>query len=239
MTTDAPARTTTPKAARWAVSAGAVGLIAGLGLGATGLAAASSSSPGPAEAAADERRPGGDRFGAKQLRKRVGPAGLVSAISATSLTVRTPAGTRTVTLNDSTAFYDGADRASATAVQVGEVVHVRVADPQADRPVATVVRVRPAQLAGWVTKVDGTRLTITDHDGFTRSISTSGSTAFTKDGQDSALSGITVGAFVRAVGSVAEDGSTLEAKKVATGRPERMGRLHRPGGPMRPGTPSS
>jgi hypothetical protein len=152
--------------------------------------------------------------------ERPGGGGLVSAISASSITVRTPGGTKTVGLNDSTTFYDGKDKATRAAVSVGDLVHIRLADPRADAPVAATVVVLPAHLAGWVTAKDGDVLTITDHDGFTRTIRTSSATKVTKDGADSTLAAVTVGSFVRAMGDVADDGTTLNAERVVLGEPK-------------------
>ena len=153
--------------------------------------------------------------------ERGGGGGLVSAISSSSLTVRTPHGAKTVGLNDSTAFYDGKEKATRAAVHVGDLVHVRLADPRATSPVAATVVVLPAHLAGWVTAKDGDVLTITDHDGFTRTIRTSSATKVTKDGADSSLAAVTVGSFVRALGDVADDGTTLNAKRIVLGEPKK------------------
>lgn len=150
--------------------------------------------------------------------------GLVSAISASSLTVRTPRGTKTVALNDSTVYYDGKDKATRAAVAVGDLVHIRLADPRATSPVAATVVVLPAHLAGWVTAKDGDVLTITDHDGFTRTIRTSSATRVTKDGADSNLAAVTVGSFLRAMGDVADDGTTLNAERVVLGEPKKGAR---------------
>ena len=65
---------------------------------------------------------------------------------------------------------------------------------------------------------DGT-ITITDHSGFTRTIRTSATTTYEKDGVAAKASDITVGALVRAVGEVDADGTTLDATKVSVGKP--------------------
>lgn len=205
---------------RLALAAGAVGLAGGLALGVTGLASAVSPSPNP-DARQQPAGPGQRPHGPGRMGERPGGGGLVSAITASSLTVRTPRGTKTVALNDSTAFYDGQDKTTRSAVHVGDRVRVRVADPRATTPVAATVVVLPAHLAGWVTAKDGDLLTITDPDGFTRTIRTSSATKVVKDGADSALSAVTVGSFVRATGKVAPDGTTLNADRVALGEPKR------------------
>ena len=79
----------------------------------------------------------------------------------------------------------------------------------------------PAHLAGWVTAKDGDVLTITDPTGFTRTIRTSSATTVTKDGADSNLAAVTVGSFLRAMGEVADDGTTLNAERIVVGGPEK------------------
>jgi len=144
---------------------------------------------------------------------------MVSAISASSLTVRTPRGTKSFGLNDSTTYYSGKTKTTRSAVEVGDIVRVLVADPKASSPVASTVTVLPARVGGWVTEVSGSTITLTDHDGFTRTVSTSSSTEFRKDGEPATLAAVTVGSFVRALGEVAADGTTLNASRVGVGFP--------------------
>lgn len=218
-----PASTTSK---RLAVAAGAAGLLGGLALGATGLAGAVSPSPtptGPQAGAPERGGPPPGRMGWRMREHRGGAGGLVAAVSESSLTLRTPAGTKTIGLTAATVFYDGKDKATQAAVKVGEIVHVRLVDPRATTPVAAVVRVLPAHLEGWVTSVSGDTITITDHDGFTRTIRTSDGTAVTKDGADSSLAAVTVGSFVGALGDVDAAGTTLDAKRIVLGRPSGVG----------------
>jgi hypothetical protein len=159
----------------------------------------------------------------------------VTAIDSDSLTVSTPRGSETVTLNGSTEYYVGKTKATRSAISKGDVVHVRVADPAATKKVASVVSLVPAHLSGWVTKVDGDEITITDHDGFTRTIRTSGDTTYEKDGATATRSAITVGSLVHAMGTVDDNGTTLDAQRVSVGLPKLDGKRFR-GGPMgRPG----
>jgi hypothetical protein len=207
---------------RWAVTAGSVGLAAGLALGVTGLSSAASPSPSPgAQARQRSDRPFPDGMQPEFRRGLRGDGGLVSALTASSITVRTPDGSKTVALNGSTVYYNGRTEATKTAVHVGDVVHVRLVDPRASKPVAAVIRVLPAHLEGWVTKVDGSTITLTDPSGFTRTVRTSGSTTYEKNGTTATATAVTVGTFVRAVGQVDPDGTTLDAIRIATGRPQR------------------
>ena len=226
--------------ARLALAAGAAGLVGGLALGATSLAGAVSPSTTPVEKtsaargaapaarteatpARPEEAPGAPTQRQRKAadERRGGGGGLVSAITQTSLTLRTPSGTRTFALNDSTTYYEGKDKATRGAVAVGDVVQVRVVDPKATTPVAASVTVVPAHLAGLVTAIDGDTITVTDHDGFTRKVRTSAQTTVMKDGVASTLSAVTVGSFIRAMGEVAADGTTLDAERIALGKPAR------------------
>jgi hypothetical protein len=221
---------------RWAVAAGSAGVAAGLALGVTGFATAASPSPSPST----------DRPLHQQgaLRDRLmdhlrGGSGLVSAVTSDSLTLRTPDGTRTIGLTSSTTYYTGRTKATKDAVKAGSVVHVRLVDPRATKQVAAVVTVEPAHLDGWVTAVSGGAITLTDPSGFTRTVRTSSATTYVKDGAAATSSIVSVGTFVRAVGTVDADGTTLDATRVATGHPARgEGPAGGPGpGMMRDGGP--
>lgn len=217
----------------WAL--GATGLVAGLALGITGFASAASPSPSPSPDGSRQEqlkerfqeRHGGPFGGHFKGHLRGGYGGLVTAIDSDSISVRSPRGSETIALNGSTTYYVGQTKVTRSAVEKGDVVHVRLADPRADKKVATVVTVVPAHLAGWVTKVGDSAITITDLDGFTRTIRTSGSTAYVKDGETATRSAITVGTLVRAFGQVADDGTTLDATRVAVGRPGKADRPDR------------
>lgn len=229
---------------RTGVIAGSVGLVAGLALGLTGLASAagsSSATTSPRASSGSVAPPfeHGRGFGHEDG-MRAGAAGRVTSASGSSLTVDTPQGSKTFGLTGSTRYYVGRTAAKQAAVTVGEIVAVRPVDAKATPLVAAVVRVVPAHLTGWVTKVDGSTVTLTDVSGFTRTLTTSSSTTFTKDGAAATSSVLVTGAFIHAVGQVAPDGTTLTADHVAVGRPadRDQGRRGGPapmGGPMTDG----
>ncbi len=222
----------------WAL--GAAGLAAGLALGVTGFANAADPSPSPSTTPdhqlkhrMDRHGPFGGRFEDHHLR---GHGGLVTAIDSDSITVRTPEGSDTIALNSNTAYYVGKTKATHSAISKGDVVHVRVVDPRATKKVAAVVELLPAHLEGWVTKVDNDSFTITDLSGFTRTVGTSGSTTYVKDGATATRDAITVGTLVRALGTVDDDGTTLDATRVAVGTPDKLERMdHRDGPAGAPG----
>lgn len=214
---------------------GAAGLTVGVALGVTGLANAADPSPTPSRGpgSMQDARPDGMGmpFGFRMRGDHQGGyGGLVTSVSGDSLTVRTPRGTETIALTSSTTYYEGQAKATRSAVSSGDVVHVRLVDPRATNKVAAVVTVVPAHLVGWVTEVSGSTITVKDLDGFTRTISTSSSTTYVKDGATATRSAVTVGTFVRAVGQVDSDGTTLDATRVATGTPVRGDGPGRDGG---------
>lgn len=215
---------------RWTLAAGSAGLIAGLALGVTSLASAADPTPSPKAGSNTQPPPGHRPHGPGGLEhERAG--GLVSAVSGGSLTVRTPMGTKTVALNGSTTYYQGQTKTTLAAIKVGDVVHVRLVDPQATAPVAAVVTVVPAHVAGWVTKIDGSTITLVDGSGFTRTLTTSGTTTYRKDGATGSASDITVGTFVHALGAVDQNGTTLDATEVGVGFPAMGGRPGPDNGP--------
>jgi hypothetical protein len=212
------------KLSRTHLALGAAGLVAGVALGVTGLAQAADPTPSPGTGSGPAVGPDhrGMPFGGRMRGEhRGGYGGLVASISSDSLTVRTPRGTETVALNGSTAFYEGKTKATRSAVSAGDVVQVRLVDPRAAKKVAAVVTVMPAHLAGFVTEVGSSTITLKDMDGFTRTIRTSSATTYVKDGATATRSAVTVGALVRAIGQVDSDGTTLDATRVAAGVPAR------------------
>ncbi len=203
------------------------GLVAGLGLGVNGLASAASTTPTtPPSGAAGQpgHGPRGDHgHGRGDRGPRHGAGGLVTAVTGTQLTVDTPRGPKTVALTPATTYRHGRATATRTDVKVGEIVRVRVrlVDPAATAAVAKAVEIEPAHVGGFVSAVDGSTLKVVDESGFTRTIRTSSSTTYEKDGAAAKASALTVGSFVRAEGVVDPDGTTLDAARVATGHPAR------------------
>ncbi len=176
-------------------------------------------------------RPFGRRFG--------GVGGTVTAVSASSLTVRRADGsTTTVALTSSTAYYVDVRRASRADVKVGARVAIQVTDPRASSLTAGAVYVVLPSLAGTVTDVQASSFTVTDRAGFRHVVHTTGSTAYTKDGQSASRSAVVKGARVLAVGSIDANGTDLTASRVEV-RTRAAGRNCGPGGPSSSTTPSS
>jgi hypothetical protein len=217
---------------RWTLVAGTAGLVGGLALGATGLASAGSPTSPPAPS--QGKHQAGDRFrgGPEHGLGRAG--GLVTAVTGDSVTLRTGQGTKTVALTSSTTYANGEATATKSILKVGSLVFVKLVDPAATKPVAAAVTVLPAHLSGFITRVDGSTVTITDESGFTRTITTAPTTTYEKDGAAATSSILSVGALIRGLGTVDADGTTLDATKVSVGRPAHLDRpkhLRGPGGP--------
>lgn len=142
--------------------------------------------------------------------------GLVTAVSATSLTVTNPAGTATTyTLDSSTVVTK--DRASASLGDLAVGEHVRVA--ASSSTTATRVDIATPHVAGQVVSVNGNVITLANPDGLQTTVDVTGATTYTKNGASASLSDVMVGSFVAASGTVASDHTTFDATSVAIGQP--------------------
>lgn len=173
--------------------AAVVGAATGLGLGITGVASAVGGGPDhPKRPHPFFEHPGDARA---HLGHR--PAGVVLKVDGSTLTLGGPGGTRTVELTPATTYFTGKDAATKAVLHVGTSVFVETKDG-----VAKSVRVLPAHVDGLVTRIDGTTVTIVDREGFTRTV------------HAAHLSGVKVGDFAGAEGTVDADGTTLDADDV-------------------------
>lgn len=169
--------------------------------------------------------PGPGRGGPKGPGKH-GLDGSVSNLQSSSFTLLARDGTRhTVTLSSSTTYNRGpATTASRSALADGEHVKVRpTGTPAAPGSNASVqaadVSIIAPHMDGVISAIGGSTVTITDPDGFTRTIKTSSSTTYTHNGQSSSRSVLANGQNVHAVGSVDSDHTDLDAASVNTGTP--------------------
>ncbi len=144
--------------------------------------------------------------------------GQISALSATSLTVKNLAGTETTyTLNSSTVVTKDRASASLSDLAVGERVHV-IISPTFSSSAARVDIVTPHVL-GQVVSVSGDVITLSNPDGLDTTVDVNGSTTYAKNGASATLSDVTVGSFVAASGTVASDHTTFDASSVIIGVP--------------------
>lgn len=207
-----------------AVTAAGTGLLAGLALGITGLASASASTPtsGPAAGAATGQAHG-DHRGPRGDHRHGGRGGaLVTAVNGNTISLDTPSGPKTVTVDSSTVYRHGGVTASLADVKPNEIVRVRLVDPAATSPVARQVSIEMARADGYVTGVTGQSFTVIGRDGFARSVQASSTTVYQDAGKTGSPAEIAVGKFVRAAGNVDPNGTTLDATRISTGNGPRM-----------------
>jgi hypothetical protein len=121
---------------------------------------------------------------------------------------------------------------TASSVVVGEHVGIQVSSTSATT--ATSIDVQLAGIAGKVVSVSGNTITVTDPQGFTRTIIVNSSTTYTKSSTASTLSAVTVGTVISARGTVDSNGTTLDASAVTIGQLGGPG-MGGPGGPGGPG----
>lgn len=205
-----------------AVTAASTGLVAGLALGVTGLASASTTTPTATTAAgaSTAHSTAAHHHGDRDRRHREGD--LVTDVTAGTLSLDTPSGQKTVVVTPATIYRRGGKTVTAADVKPNETVRIVLVDPTATAPVAKTVRIEMARAAGYVTVVKGTSsFTIVGPDGFARKVTESTATVYRNAGAAGSPSEVTVGRFVRATGTVAADGTTLDAVVVGTGEAPR------------------
>lgn len=206
-----------------AVLAGSAGLMAGLVLGATGLASATPNPDSSPAAAGSTTQPGEHHQGRHEDRRH-GAGDLVTAISGDKLSLDTPQGPKTVTLTSSTTYKHGKAAATVADVKPNEIVRIQYVDRAATNLVAKRVDIELAREVGYVTQVQGPLVTITDINGFTRVIQESATTTYRNKAAAGSATDVTVGSFIRAVGNVDGTGTVLQATEIGVGQP-----AHKPG----------
>jgi hypothetical protein len=143
--------------------------------------------------------------------------GEVTAVDATSITVKGKAGvTRIITVNDATVYQLGKAPGSKADVKVGTHVNAQ-GMTSGDTFTAITVRVSLPDVAGEVTGKTGDSITIKRADGSTTVIHVTDKTTFEVRGKDPAsLADIAVGDRVGAEGVLRADGS-MDASAVEAG----------------------
>lgn len=188
----------TPTPAVLGRTATALALAAALGVAGVGVAGASSL----------HRSRGHDSGGTE------GGVAYALAVSATSLSVEAANGvTTTYTLTGSTTYTEGGQAATASALVVGDRVKVDTA-PGAPTT-ATSVQIELAEIHGIVLSASGSTILVIGPEGFTRTVSTGGSTAFTLNGQAGTFASVVTGERIVARGTIDANGTSLDALSVA------------------------
>ena len=150
-------------------------------------------------------------------------AGVVTAVNGQSLTVTGLNGTsHTVTLGATTAISASGATAPQSAITPNTAI-VAVGTPNADGSLnATRVVMRAAHVAGRVTAVSGSAITVQGAYGATYTVNTSSATVYAaRHGRTltpATVGTVTVGRRIVAFGARSADGKTLTATRIVVGR---------------------
>jgi hypothetical protein len=143
--------------------------------------------------------------------------GVVTAVDASSLTVRETDGTsKTVTLDASTTYAVNGAAATQSAISVGSAVTVEGTANADGTFTATSVAAHPASVSGTVTATTADTITVADASGATLTIQVNASTTYRTASGAGTLADVTVGSVVRAQGVYDADGS-FAASSVSIG----------------------
>ena len=196
-----------------ATAAITAGLVAG-GVTVASAASTHGTAQNTAGAPAESHGPGDGPHGMH------GPGGTVTAVGSNSITISTLDGTSTTYgIDSATTVSKDHATGSVSDLAVGESVHIKPSSTSSTT--AASIDIEVPHLLGTVTSVDGTTITIRDRDGFWRTISTTGSTSYTKSGAAATAASVTVGEVISAEGAVDSNHTTLDAASVAVGLPTR------------------
>ena len=145
-----------------------------------------------------------------------GAGGVITALTSTSITVKDPSGTSTTySYGSSTNVTKGRSSATGSDLSVGETVMLRLSST--DATTVTSIDIEPPTVMGRVTAVSGDTITVTGRDATTSTIVVSDSTTYAKDGSATGLASVTVGSMIFAQGTLAANGTTLDATTIGIG----------------------
>jgi len=143
---------------------------------------------------------------------RRGTEGKVTDITAQTLTIKTARNvTMSYGLTSTTAYREAGTSISSSAITDGDVVLVRTARSST---VATMVRVVPPLVAGDITSINGSTITIANQFGLVRTIDTSQSTTYREAKMSIQEGALAVGDHIIAVGTVTANGEVLDASRI-------------------------
>lgn len=158
--------------------------------------------------------------------------GVVTGVSGTTLTVTGFDGTtHSIAVSAGTRYQKAGQAATLADVAAGTSIAAE-GTRNADGSLAAVrVTIQVPRIDGQVTAASGTQYTVSDRDGSTSTVVTTGSTTYSnEDGTVATVSALKVGAAIDAEGSLSADGKTLIALRI-TVEPAGAGTGHGPGGP--------
>ena len=225
-------RSSTPKRGLRLLSTLAV--TAGLFTGAAGLASAASSKGHAPTSHATKSKPK-DALKSQAPKAANFHPGIVSAVTSSAITLSLPDNsTATYSINSATVIEDHDVAKTVADIVVGSPVlvvssntdasvaaRVLLGAPGKDAPGAHQPR-----LGGQVVAVTASTITVTDRDGFWRTINTTSATTYTTASGATTRDAVVVGQFVGATGTVDTDHTSLDAVSVqvsATAPTDRPG----------------
>lgn len=151
-----------------------------------------------------------------------GTGGDVTAVTSTSVTIALWGGSSTTfTLTPSTTFSEGSASTTASSLVVGD--RVRIGVSSSDPTTATSVTIELAELYGNVSAVSANTITLTDPQGFSRTVVVSSATTYNHSGASATLADVVVGSKIFAQGAIDANGTTLDALSVTIGTQGQSG----------------
>jgi hypothetical protein len=169
--------------------------------------------------------PGFGRFGGPEF--GVGLGGVtITAINGSNLSLKTDDGwTRTIAVTSATTITRAGTTIAVSDLKVGDEIAFRQDRQDDGTYTITQIRVVLPTVAGQVTKVDGSTITVKRFDGTTQTIHVDAGTTFRIAGvTNPTVSDVKVDAFIVAQGTQRADGS-LDADAVAGGFGRGFGRF--------------
>jgi hypothetical protein len=144
--------------------------------------------------------------------------GVVTALTATSITVTNRAGTAvTYTITPTTTFTE--DRAVATVADLAVGDNVRITLNSTDLVTAVAIDIELAHVGGKVVSVSGDTIVVSNWKGIDATITVASTTTYSMGGAAATLAQVTVGSFVFAEGMMPAGATTLDAVAVGIGQP--------------------
>jgi hypothetical protein len=146
----------------------------------------------------------------------LGKGGYVTAVTSSSITVQLWSGTTTTyTLTGTTQYTEGKLPSTIASLVAGDRVNVQTSST--DPTTALSVNIELAELFGKVMAVSGESITITDPQGFSRTILASTATTFTVGAAPGTLANVVVGTKIVAQGTIDTNLTTLDALSIKVG----------------------
>jgi len=147
---------------------------------------------------------------------RGGSGGYVTAVTATSVTIQKWDGTTsTFTLTPTTTYTEGKSASTLASLVVGDRADIHASSSAPTT--ATSVNIELARLFGTVKAVSGNTITISDPQGFSRTIVVSSATNYDQGHAAGTLADVVVGSRIAAQGTIDANLTSLDAVSVAIG----------------------